>query len=136
MTLRHCVVFGLLIGLCACGDGATAPQGTYHLIALKEQPLPYDDPLGCCVYTGGTLVLEAGNYEIAITFRNKNSSIVSTFREQGSYHLTGTDVEFQPTGGDAPMHLYNARLEGDVIRLAMGGDGPGAADQYSAVFRK
>jgi hypothetical protein len=120
----------------ACDDGIVTPQGTYRLVMLNDQGLPYDDTLGCCLYVSGSLDLEATQYVVAITLRNKNNDIEATVREQGSFAVDGAAIAFQPTGGDVAMHLYGAMVGGNTISLALGGNGPGAADQFSAVFQK
>lgn len=120
----------------ACADGIVAPHGTYHLVMLNDQGLPYDDTPGCCIYVSGSLDLEATQYDVVITLRNKNNGSEATVREQGSFAVDGAAIDFQPTGGDVAMHLYGAMVDGNTISLALGGDGPGAADQFSAVFQK
>ena len=135
---RKLAVAPLLLGSLACGADSTSPadlEGTYQLVELNAQPLPYN-PAGCCVYTAGSLSLEEMSYEIAIAVRNKTNGMVGTFGEQGSYLIQGAAIEFRPNGDDAPLHLFDAIVENNTIRLALGGDSPGAADQFRAVFRK
>jgi len=98
--------------------------------------LPYDHVIGCCIYSAGSLALHSGRYEASITVQNKNNQAVFTVAEQGSYSLGGTSIEFVRTSGDFPLSLYDAHLEGSSIRLMLGGDGPGAADQFRALFSR
>lgn len=136
VMLRRLSLSLILWIVAACADGIVAPQGTYHLVMLNDQGLPYDDTLGCCIYVSGSLDMQTTLYEVGITLRNKNNGIEATVREQGSFAFHGSAIDFLPTGGDVPMHLYGATVEGNTISLALGGDGPGAADQFSAVFQK
>ena len=131
------LLLSIVVGfVTACGDGIVTPQGTYRLVMLNEQGLPYDDTPGCCIYLSGSLDFEATQYVVAITLRNKNNGIQGTVTEQGSFVVDGAAIGFQRTGGDVAMHLYGAMLEGNTISLALGGDGPGAADQFRAMFQK
>jgi hypothetical protein len=134
--VRWLSVLLVLSFVTACGDGIVAPQGTYRLVLLNEQGLPYDDTLGCCIYLAGSLDMQAPLYEVAITLRNKNNGLEATVSEQGSFVVDGAAIDFQRTDGDVAMHLYGAMIDGSSISLALGGNGPGAADQFSAVFQK
>ena len=123
----------------ACGSNPAGPgsvEGTYRLAELNGQSLPYDHVPGCCIYTGGSLVLHSERYEASITFQNKNNQGVFTVGEQGSYSLGRTSIEFRPANADYPLSLYDAHLEDSSIRLFLGGDGPGAADQFRAFFQR
>jgi len=77
-----------------------------------------------------------GDTRRSITFQNKNNQAVFTVAEQGSYSLGGTSIEFVRSSGDFPLSLFDARLEGSSIRLMLGQDGPGAADQFRALFNR
>jgi hypothetical protein len=123
--------------LAGCGGSPAEPssvEGTYRLVELNGQALPYDHALGCCVYSAGRLTLHSGRYEASLTFQNKNNHGVFTVAEQGSYTVRGTSIEFVRISADYPFSLYDAHLEGSSIRLRLGGDGPGAADQFRALF--
>jgi hypothetical protein len=136
ITVRRLARSLILCMVTACADGIVAPQGTYHLVMLNDQGLPYDDTLGCCIYVSGSLDMQATQYDVGITLRNKNNGIEATVREQGTFVVDGAAIAFQPTAGDVAMHLYGAVVEGNTISLALGGNGPGAADQFSALFQK
>lgn len=125
--------------LAGCGGspgGPSSVEGTYRLLELNGRSLPYDDVVGCCIYSAGSLALQSGRYEASMTFQNRNNQRVSTVGEQGSYSLSGASLEFVRTSGDVPLALYDAHLEGSGIRLMLGGDGPGAADQFRALFNR
>ena len=125
--------------LAGCGGSPTGPssvEGSYRLVELNGQGLPYDHLIGCCIYSAGSLALQSERYEASITFENKNHHGVSTAAEQGSYSLSGTSIKFVRTAGDFPLSLHNAHVEGSSIRVMLGGNGPGAADQFRAVFSR
>jgi hypothetical protein len=139
MRCRAYVIAIIASCLGACGGNPTEPssvEGTYRLAELNGQSVPYDHMPGCCVYTAGSLALRSGQYEASLTFRNKNNQGAFTVGEQGSYSPGGTSIEFRRTGGDYPFSLYDAHLDGSSVRLFLGGDGPGAADQFRALFKK
>ncbi len=120
----------------SCSDPASSGpvEGTYELASLNGQPLPYDHALGCCVYLAGRMILTADAFQLTVTSRNKNNQLVSDVSGTGTYTVSGTAVTFQQTKGDLAFHLYDARVSGGTMTLALGGDGPGAADQFRAVF--
>lgn len=140
--IRHLfLVPGMTVLLAACADtsGPADPadvEGEYQLVELEGEPVPYDRPNGCCIYTDGSLTLEAGQYQLSIDFRNKNNGMVGTSAEFGTYSVTNCSISFNWGGGDFHHRLYDAQVEGSTITLYLGGDAPGAADQFRAVFRK
>jgi hypothetical protein len=133
-VLRRPATLTLVIALwlVACASGPE--EGDYALVRLNDAPLPYDHELGCCVYLSGSFVLSGEEYTAAIRFRNKNTSVETTFHERGDYDYAGPRLSFAPTAADFPFSLYNGMLTDDTLRLQFGGDGPGAADQFRAVF--
>jgi hypothetical protein len=123
----------------ACGNDASGPsaiEGVYTLRRLNDEPLPYDhEGLGCCTYLGGTLDLEAGSYAAALTARTRNTSLVFTAMEWGTYTLQASSLTFAPDSADvSPLLLDVGTVSGDTLRVAFGGEGPGSADQFHAVF--
>lgn len=122
----------LAVGL-ACS--ASSPEdGYYRLRTLKGVPVPFDDTQGCCIYTGGFLRLGDMEYDASIFFQNRNNSLVDTAFENGGYRLRGDSIRFDPAGGNFPLSLFGAARSGDTVHLFLGGDGPGAADQFDAIF--
>lgn len=125
-----------LAGACSEADGPGGLEGTYQLVELNSQPLPYNDLAGCCIYTAGSLALTASGYTVSITFQNKNSGTGDSVNEEGTYSSNGSALFFQRTGGNFTMYFYNATLNGRTIRLQLGGSAPGAGDQFAAAFRR
>lgn len=127
----------LLLSACSSDTTGSRVEGTYTLVELKGQPLPYDDGTGCCIYQGGSLALSGGrSYTVSITARNRTTQATFTVTESGDYLRSGDRLQFTREQGTFGAALHDARLEGGAIRLSLGGDGPGAADQHAAVFRK
>lgn len=125
----------VLVLLAACGDqgpGATV----YQLRQLNDAPVPYVDTLGCCVYDGGNLRLDDDAYNVHIWFHNQGNALSDTAFEVGGYQLSGDSLFFTPTSANVPLSLYGATRSGDTVRLKLGGDGPGAVDQFSALFTR
>jgi hypothetical protein len=143
---RHSMIHGgaalgaILIAslLGGCGNSAEPdnPEGTYRLTKLKGQALPYDHTPGCCIYTAGSLELGAQEYRLSLSARNKNNGMVFTVHEEGVYSASGTAIDFAPTSYDLPASLYGGQFEGRAIRVFMFGNGPGAADQFEALFER
>ena len=130
---RLCGTLGLAAGL-ACGSSTEPAEGSYRLRSLRDTPLPYVDTLGCCTYTGGRLELGGSAYDVRLYFQNNPNALVDTAVERGRYTVHGDSLSFAPTQANYPLSLYGAVRQRDTIRLALGGDGPGAADQFPAVF--
>lgn len=128
----------LLTTLPACGDpaGSGGVTGIYQLVELNTLPLPYNDQAGCCIYTAGSLSLTASGYTVSITYQNKNTATGGGLTEQGTYTMSGSALFFQRTGGNFTMYFYAATVNGRVIRLQLGGSGPGTGDQFAAAFRR
>jgi len=128
-------VLAVLTGL-ACGDSAPGGiEGSYALSMLNGEPLPYDHVLGCCVYLSGGLELSAGHYAMDITFRNRGGTEPFTVTEWGGYAAGGASLTFVADSFDfAPLLLSPATVAGDTIALGLGGEAPGAPDQFRARF--
>jgi hypothetical protein len=129
----------LLAILAACSNDAPGPtpsEGAYALHELNGTPLPYDhDGLGCCTYLDGTLEMEGGRYAAAVTARNRNTSLVFTAMEWGTYGRRESALTFSPESvAVAPLLLDAGTLSGDTLRVAFGGEGPGSADQFQALY--
>jgi hypothetical protein len=133
-------VFALgVCGLGACGDDASGPstvEGVYTLRRLNEEPLPYDDEgLGCCIYLAGTLDLEGGSYAAALTARNRNTGLVFTAMEWGTYTLGASSLAFAwDSVAVAPLLLDAGTVSADTLRVTFGGEGPGSPDQFRALY--
>ena len=118
-----------------CSD--TAPEdGFYRLRELNQTPVPYTDTLGCCIYSGGYLRLGGADYDVRIYFQNKQNFLSDTAFEVGSYRVQGDSLTFTPQSANYPLSLYGAVRQKDTISLWLGGDGPGASDQFHALFSK
>ncbi len=117
----------------ACSSTAPAEAGVYRLRRRRDTTLPYVDTLGCCTYRA-LLRLDGEDYEARIFFLNPPNTTTLEAFELGRYHRRGDSLDFVPASGNFPLSLYRAHLQADTIRLSLGGDGPGAADQYPAVF--
>ncbi|MBK7924047.1 MAG: hypothetical protein IPJ95_10525 [Gemmatimonadetes bacterium] len=124
-----CLAAGL-----ACGSSTEPEEGTYRLHSLRHTPVPYVDTLGCCTYTGGRLALDAQDYDLRLYFQNNTNALVDTAFERGTYTARGDSLAFTPLQGNYPLSLSGAVRQRDTLRLALGGDGPGASDQFPAVF--
>ncbi len=122
----------------ACNGAVSGPgdiEGSYELRRLNGEPLPYDhEGLGCCTYLSGELLLEDGDYEISLTARNRNTTLVSTFTEEGEYARLATGLAFTPGPVVSPFGLATGTVTPDTVRLSFGGEGPGSSDQFQAVF--
>lgn len=140
MRLAKAQVLALLVAagfVAACSDPmAPSLPGTYTLSTLKGEPVPYDDPAGCCIYLSGRLDLTDTNYAISITFVGKISQQLGVVSETGTYDRAGAALLFTRSAGDIEFNLYDARFTDGGITLFWGGDGPGAADQFHAVFAR
>jgi hypothetical protein len=132
-ALPLCLVAGL-----ACGDdgGPGSVEGNYALQTLNGEPLPYDnDGLGCCWYLSGALALDAGQYTISITARNFGDTDPFTVTEWGAYVSSAAALTFAPDSFDlVALLLSPAAVTGDTVALGLGGEGPGAPDQFQARF--
>ncbi len=118
----------------ACGSSTGPQEGTYQLQSLRGTALPYVDTLGCCTYTGGRLELDGQEYDLRLYFQNNTNALVDTAFERGTYAADGDSLAFTPLQANYPLSLYGAVRQRDTIRLALGGDGPGAPDQFPAMF--
>ena len=129
----------ILVALTACGDDVSGPsdiEGVYQLRLLNGEQLPYDhEGLGCCTYLSGTFRLEGGGYELSITSRNRNTDLVFTATEWGTYVHQAASLMFAPDSADvAPLLLDVATISTDSLRVAFGGEGPGSPDQFQSLF--
>ena len=129
---------GCLLIAASC-DNATGPdavEGTYTLVSLNGSALPYDnDGLGCCWYQAGALVLADAHYAASITARNFSGSDPFTATEWGRYTHAGDSLTFARDSFDvAALLLSPATVEGNVVELGLGGEGPGSPDQFLARF--
>ena len=129
--------FAVILACCSTPTGQDEVVGRYRLVSLEGFSLPYQPTFGCCIYTGGSLVLESESYEMGISATNRNNFLEFTATEIGTYRFEGDGaLTFTPTGGDQPLFLHGARFSAGVITLDIGGDGPGADDQFRAVFNR
>jgi hypothetical protein len=137
MLARRALVLCVAAGL-ACGDdgGPGSVEGTYALQTLNGEPLPYDnDGLGCCWYLAGALSLDAGQYTISITAQNFGDADPFTVTEWGAYVSSDAALTFAPDSFDLlPLLLSPGTVSDDAIALGLGGEGPGAPDQFQARF--
>ena len=139
MTLftRFLGVLVVVAGL-SCSDAADPDsiEGTYGLSTLNGEPLPYDnDGFGCCWYLAGTLTLVDGEYTIGITARNVGGTDPFTVTEWGAYASSDAMLTFAPDSFDlVALLLSPATISGDTVALGLGGEGPGAPDQFQARF--
>ncbi len=128
------------IPLAACGADPFAPQsaqGVYELRTMNDESMPYDHAgLGCCTYLSGAF--ELGNrarYTMTITARNRNTRLVFTAAEWGAYEVRNSVLTTTADSFDvAPFLLDVGSISRDSIRVAFGGEGPGSADQFRALF--
>jgi hypothetical protein len=132
------LIFLFLCG--ACGGDGTGPQGVsgfFRLTHLRGVPVPYLDPLGCCVYESGSLELDEFDYTITTIARNKADTAHFSVFESGRFSKSGDSLHFTAeTGNLIDFHLGHATLVNDTIRLSLGGEGPGEPDAFPAVFVK
>jgi hypothetical protein len=125
--------------LAACGNDGPGPspiEGVYALQELNGTALPYDhEGLGCCTYLSGTVELDGGRYAAALTARNRNTSVVFTAMEWGTYTRRTAGLTFSPESvAVAPLLFDAGTLAGDTLRLAFGGEGHGSPDQFQALY--
>ena len=136
--MRRLITHPLIcLSLFALGLACSAPEpeeGLYRLRVLNDVPVPYVDSLGCCIYTGGFLRLASREYDLRIFFQNRQNLLVDTAFETGHYRLRQDSLVFEPSSANYPLNLFGAVRDRDSIRLRMGGNGPGATDQFDARF--
>ncbi|MFW6079243.1 MAG: hypothetical protein ACODAE_06465 [Gemmatimonadota bacterium] len=125
----------------ACDGDPAGPaagvEGTYELVALNGEPPPFDHELGCCIYTAGGLILESGEYEASVSGQNKNDQMVFTVTERGTYDVVdGGAIVVEPSETGSRLALHDLLVAGDTITLFLGGDGPGADDQFHARYER
>ena len=138
--LRGSALTCVLLALLACTDdtaGPSAGDGVYALRQLNGSPLPYDhEGLGCCIYLSGRMELDAGRYEVALTFENRNNGLVATAMEWGAYQRSeAARLSFaRDSFVVAPLLLDDATVSADTVRVAFGGEGPGSPDQFQALY--
>jgi len=130
---------GAFAALTGCGEdvsGLGAIEGTYALRRLNGAPLPYDHQgLGCCTYLDGSLRLEGGDYEVSVTARNRNTDLVFTAMEWGTYARQVSSLTFAADSfAVAPLGLDVGTVAADSVRVAFGGEGPGSPDQFQGLF--
>ena len=131
----------LLLPLAACSSDPLSPavNGQYSLVRLNDAALPYDHGgLGCCVYLSGSITLDNGTYIISVTAQNRNTLLVFTESEWGTYTQDGASLRFTPVGHSANGYfgLSTGTVSEDSVGLSFGGEGPGSADQFHAVFAR
>lgn len=132
-------VAGLFMLLIACDNdtpGPNGPEGVYALQELNGQPLPYDhEGLGCCTYLSGTVELDRGRYAATLTARNRNTTVVFTANEWGTYTQGASSLTFSlDSFAVAPLGFDRGTLSADTLRLAFGGEGPGSPDQFHGLY--
>lgn len=121
---------------CSDVDGPSTVDGEYMLSQLNGATLPYDhEGLGCCMYLDGRLELGDSHYTAWITAQNRNTSLVFTASEQGTFEQDGNTITFTRVSfHEQPLLLSSGTIRQGVITLWLGGEGPGAPDQFEAVF--
>jgi hypothetical protein len=83
----------------------------------------------------GGLTLAASEYTASITAQNFAGTEPFTATEWGTYTLEGAVLTFVRDSFDlVPLLLSPATVSGNVIELGLGGEGPGAPDQFRAGF--
>jgi hypothetical protein len=83
----------------------------------------------------GKLELDGGRYAAAITARNRNTSQVFTAMEWGTVVHRESSLTFSPESvAVTPLLLDAGTVSGDTLRVAFGGEGPGSADQFQALY--
>jgi hypothetical protein len=132
-------VAGLCMALIACGSDSPGPNGTEGAFVLHElngQPLPYDhEGLGCCTYLSGMVELDRGRYAATLTARNRNTTVVFTASEWGTYTEDASSLTFSlDSFAVAPLGFDRGTLSADTLRLAFGGEGPGSPDQFHGLY--
>ncbi len=130
---------GILAMLASCANDVPGPGAVDHVYTLHQlngAPLPYDhEGLGCCTYLGGKLELDGGRYAAAITARNRNTNQVFTAMEWGTVVHRESSLTFSPESvAVTPLLLDAGTVSADTLRLAFGGEGPGSADQFQALY--
>jgi hypothetical protein len=136
---RQVGVAAALAALAACGDDVSGPgaiEGVFALRRLNQEPLPYDhEGLGCCTYLSGTLDLERDGYAASLTARNRNTGLVFTAMEWGTYTRRASSLTFAlDSVVVAPLLLDAGTVSADTLRVTFGGEGPGSADQFHALY--
>jgi hypothetical protein len=129
----------VLAALAACGDDVSSPgaiEGVYELRRLNQEPLPYDhEGLGCCTYLDGRLDLDGGGYAASLTARNRDTGLVFTAMEWGTYTRQASSLSFELDSiAVAPLLLDAGTISADTLRVTFGGEGPGSPDQFQAVY--
>jgi hypothetical protein len=70
-----------------------------------------------------------------LTAQNRNTGVIFTAREWGTYVRSGPTVSFTRDSFEiAPFLLDVATLSGNALRVSFGGEGPGSPDQFAALF--
>jgi len=122
----------------ACGSGTqpNAGEETFALQTLNESALPYDHQgLGCCAYLSGDLKLADGRYTMSLTARNRNTGLVFTAKEWGTFTRQLSAVTFLPEGFEVIPFLLDVGVRtAHGLEVSLGGEGPGSPDQFRAVF--
>ncbi len=132
-------LLGGCAGLAGCGadvSGPEAVEGIYALRQLNAAELPYDhEGLGCCTYLDGALRLDGGGYELSIQARNRNTGLVFTATEWGTYTGQVSTLAFAPDSfAVEPIGLDAGTVSADSVRVTFGGEGPGSPDQFRGLF--
>ena len=139
LAQRSAAMLLLLLSV-SCGGDATGPEGVrglFRLTHLRGTPVPYVDPLGCCVYVSGSLDLDEFDYTITTIARNKSDTTLFSVFESGNFYKSGDSLHFtRETGNLIDFLLGHATLVNDTIRLSLGGEGPGEPDAFPAIFVK
>ena len=139
MSVSRLACLMVLVVAAACGDGPSDPgpsAGVFALRQINDSTLPYDhEGLGCCTYLNGELRLDAPEYTIALTARNRNTGQIFTAQEWGSYVADGASLTFtRDSFAVIGFALDVATVSGDSLRVAYGGEGPGSPDQFHGLF--
>src|ERR687890_661116 len=89
--------------------------------------LPYDhEGLGCCIYLAGSLKLAGGRYDATIKARNRNTGLIFTGEEWGSYSAqSATRIAFTADSFVThPVLLTVATVSTDTVLASLGGVRP------------
>jgi len=143
---RYALAWLLLPFLAACGgddDDGTGPDssvdGNYALVEVNGQAPPVvvytqqtDDGQVDVSVVGGGIALSNGKYEMKLTLRLVQASFEYTFRDTGTFKVSGSTITFD-TDDPRTNEVAVGTLRGGEIRLTASDAEFG---EISVVFRK